>query len=64
MSAIRESKQVKVGRPKGIDAWNKGLTSATDDRVKLNSINVGSVIRKQVADGTYIPTLQIFICLI
>lgn len=52
-----KAKQPKknVGRPKGIDAWNKGLTKDTDGRVRQNSDSVSKTLREKVSNGTYIP---------
>lgn len=43
-----------LGKPKGTPAWNKGLKSETDERVKNNSLKVSETFQRQIREGTYI----------
>lgn len=55
LQSNRSRAKKTVGRPKGIAAWNKGLTNKTDSRVAKTSLAVSMNIQKRIIEGTYVP---------
>lgn len=41
----------------GRQAWNKGLTKETDERVRLLGISISETQQEQIKNGTYVPRL-------
>lgn len=50
-----EGKNHKAGKPKGHQAWNKGLTKEMDERVKINSENCSKTSLEKYKNGYVHP---------
>jgi len=47
-----------AGRPKGMSAWNKGLSKSTDDRVLKMSNSLSKTMKEKVETGEFVPRVM------